>query len=319
MKVIRIGTRGSQLALWQANHVRQALLAAYPQLRVEVEVITTRGDVIVDAVLSKIEGKGLFTKEIEQALHQGRVDLAVHSLKDLPTQLPEGLSLAAILPREDPAEAFIALSARSIDALPSGASVMTGSIRRGAQLLHMRADLKVLPIRGNVPTRLRKFDESGADGLILAMAGMKRLGLAGRVAQRLEPSEFLPACGQGAMAVETRDDDAVARDICGILDDASTRMCVTAERAYLQAMGGGCQAPVGAWGRIEADGKLVLSGFAASTDGRHYVRDEVAVVGNDLQSATQLGHDLAARIRAQGIDDILLELAGQPKLSREDA
>ena len=319
MRVIRIGTRGSHLALWQANHVRHALLATHPQLQVELDVITTRGDVIVDTALSKIEGKGLFTKEIEQALLQRRVDLAVHSLKDLPTQLPDGLSLAAILPREDPAEAFIAMSARSIDALPSGASVMTGSIRRGAQLLHCRGDLKVLPIRGNVPTRLRKFDESGADGLILAMAGLKRLGLAERVAQRLEPLDFLPACAQGAMAVETRDDDAAAQDICRTLDDASTRMCVTAERAYLKAMGGGCQAPVGAWGRVEADGRLVLTAFAASTDGRHYVRDETVLPGPDLNSAVQLGHDLAGRIRAQGVDDIMQEMSRQPKLSREDA
>jgi hydroxymethylbilane synthase len=311
VRLVRIGTRGSALALWQANHVRQALLDHCAGLDVQLVVIATGGDEILshaspDADPAPIPGKGLFTKEIEAALLERKIDLAVHSLKDLPTQSPAGLELSAILQREDPSDAFIGRQAGKISDLPTGASVMTGSPRRAAQLLHMRADLKVLPIRGNVPTRLGKFRQSSADGIILATAGLVRLGLAGQITQRLLSDDFLPAPGQGAIAIQTRQADGEISDLCRLLDHLPTRLCVSAERAYLAAMGGGCRTPIGAWARFQSDGRLALTGMIGSQAGRHLARDYVESPGcTTLQQACELGHHLAEAICSQGIDDIL--------------
>ena len=333
MTAIRIGTRGSDLAMWQADFVRQALLNHCPGLEIELVVITTGGDEGLDkldknkpgadnSVAGSVQnpGKGLFTKEIEDALLERKIDLAVHSLKDLPTQLPEGLGISAVMEREDPADAFIGRGVAKISNLPRWACVMTGSPRRAAQLLHIRPDLKVLPIRGNVPTRLRKFRQSGADGLILALAGLKRLGLADQVTERLLSDDFLPAPGQGAMAIETRQSGGELSDLCRRLDHLPTRLCVSAERAYLSAMGGGCRAPIGAWAQFQADGRLVLTGMISSSDGKRLVRDSVESPNcTTPQSAIELGHHLAEVICARGINDILHLSGHQLSPGMEDA
>lgn len=319
MTALRIGTRGSELALWQSRHVRQALMAAHPGLEVELEIISTRGDRILDKALDKIPGKGLFTKELEESLLAGTVDLAVHSLKDLPTQQPPGLELAAICVREDPADAFIARDCVTLDRLPRGASIMTGSLRREAQLRHLRPDVKVLPLRGNVPTRIRKFRESAADGLILARAGLVRLGLDSHISQRLEPAEFLPACGQGAMAIETRSGRPDLTQLCSALDDMRTRICVGAERAFLSAMGGGCQAPLGAFACVPQGRDLpVLVAMAASLDGARLVRKTATAAAATPEAGEELGKRVAELIKAEGIPEILELIAQQPRTSRED-
>ena len=214
MEACVIGTRGSPLAMWQADYVRRALIEAHPGLEVRIEIIRTTGDVLLEPPLARIGGTGVFTKEIENALLKRQVDLAVHSLKDLPTQLADGLRLAAVLKREDPADALVARDGRSLAQLPAGAKVLTGSLRRQAQLLHRRPDLKIAQMRGNVQTRLDKFDASDASAMLLACAGLARLNLSGRITERLDPAEFLPACGQGALAVEVRADDARAAELC---------------------------------------------------------------------------------------------------------
>jgi hydroxymethylbilane synthase len=316
---LRLGTRGSELALWQSRHVREALRQAHPGLEVDLEVISTRGDRVLDRALHQMPGKGLFTKEIEEALLDNRVDLAVHSLKDLPTQLPAGLTLAAILKREDPADAFIGRSGGGLEEIPRNGSVMTGSLRRVAQLKHARPDVQIVPIRGNVPTRLKKFRESDADGLILARAGLVRLGLEDAITRRLLPEEFQPACGQGAMAVEIREGDANVREFLSVLDHAPTRLCVTAERAYLSGMGGGCQAPIGAYARFEGESSMTMNVMAASLDGEKLVRlfDSADVL--NPTDAVEFGLRLAQKVCSLGIAEILELIHGQPKLSEENA
>jgi hydroxymethylbilane synthase len=319
VKTIRIATRGSDLARWQANFVREALLRGRAGLRAELVILTTRGDKILDVALEKIPGKGLFTKEVEEALLREDADLAVHSLKDLPTQSSPGLAIAAILPREDPADALITRGGESLADLRRGAGVMTGSVRRSAQLLHHRPDLAILPVRGNVPTRLRKFDESGADGIVLARAGLVRLGLSGRITQRLDPAEFLPACGQGAMAVQTRAGDREVFDLGRTLDDESTRLCVIAERAFLEALGGGCQAPLGAYATVGPLGELRMTGMVASTAGRRRVTKSADTKGGSVQAAEDLGRRVADLARREGIDDLLRPFQQPPALSQEEA
>ena len=294
---LRIGTRASELAMWQARHVAAALVKAHGGLNVELVTIVTSGDKAADAASSKAAGKGVFTKEIEEALLAGRVDLAVHSLKDLPTQLPDGLAIAAVLEREDPAEALISRSGGGLAEIPQGGAVMTGSPRRSAQLLHARADLKIVPIRGNVSTRVKKFQASGADALMLACAGLIRLGMGGMICERLDPTVFLPACGQGALAVETRRDDKRLTDMAGALDHAPTRISVTAERAFLAGLGGGCQAPIGAYARIEA-GKLAMTVMVASIDGKRIVR-HVDSCEASIEAAGQLGQRMDRYVRDQ--------------------
>ena len=306
MRRIVIGTRGSELALWQANHVRDALLAAHDGLEVDLEIIHTKGDLVLQTPLHKMLDKGLFTKEIESALLERKVDLAVHSLKDLPTELPGGLALAAIGKREDPADVLIGKTNDTLDSLPRGAGLLTGSLRRAAQVLDARSDLDVRPVRGNVATRLRKLDESDAAAIILARAGLVRLGLADRVTQRLDPERFLPACGQGALGIEIRDGDADVAELLVPLDDAPTRAAVTAERTFLAALGGGCQAPIGAFGRIAEGRRLILTGMVSSLDGSRLVRQTVTGSGDD---AAALGRALAEVVCHDGAREILDEIA----------
>jgi len=304
MSRIVIGTRGSPLATWQADFVRTALLAEHKALEVDVQVIRTRGDEALERPLHAIPGKGLFTKEIENALLAGTVDLAVHSLKDLPTELPNGLALSAVTAREDPADVLVCRAGLTLATLPSGAEVLTGSVRRRAQLLHLRRDLKVSPVRGNVQTRLRKLDESDAEALVLARAGLARLGLLDRATERLDPVEFLPACGQGALGIEARADDASLRVLLAPLDDAESRSAVGAERAFLAALGGGCQVPVGAYARIAGDGAaLTITGMVADVDGSGLMRRTVEAPLGGIAAAESLGRRLADLMRrgAEGV------------------
>ena len=342
MKRIVIGTRGSDLALWQANHVRDGLLAAHDGLDVELTVVQTKGDRALETPLHKMLDKGLFTKEIESALLAGTVDLAVHSLKDLPTALPPGLALAAVTPREDPADMLVArrgdrenrdshpfssdsaldntettegkrVTVPIFSRLPRGAAVLTGSLRRTAQLLAARPDLEIRPVRGNVATRLRKLDESDAAATILARAGLKRLGLLDRSAARLDPAAFLPACGQGALGIEIRDGDQALADLLAPLNDATTRAAVTAERTFLADLGGGCQAPFGAYARLADDGATFeINGMVASLDGQQLLQRALSMPTGEVEDGKPLGRALAAALREAGCMDILNDIASPP-------
>ncbi|HVV79152.1 MAG TPA: hydroxymethylbilane synthase [Pseudolabrys sp.] len=265
---LRIGTRGSPLALVQARTVRDRLAAALGRSAdtIELKIIRTTGDTIVDRPLAEEGGKGLFTKEIEEALMRGDIDLAVHSAKDMPTFLPPGLVLAACLEREDPRDVFISAKAKTIAALPQGARVGTASLRRQAIMKRARPDLEVAPLRGNVETRLRKLDGGEADAIILALAGLRRLGLEGRATRIMSADEFLPAAGQGAIAIETREDDATTRALLAKIDHADTSMAVTAERAFLAVLDGSCKTPIGAHAIIEGEA-LRFRGLIARPDG----------------------------------------------------
>jgi hydroxymethylbilane synthase len=282
-----IASRGSQLALWQAHWV-QAQLAARG-LESRIEIIKTTGDKITDVPLAKVGTKGLFTKEIEEALVDGRADLAVHSLKDLPTELPEGLVLAAVPPREDPRDAVVG---RRLADLATGARVGTSSLRRSAQLRKLRPDLKIESVRGNLDTRLRKLDEGQFDAILLAAAGLKRLGWAARIAEILEPTVMCSAVGQGALAIETRPEGA-GFSAARTMDDAATHTAVTAERAVLRTLGGGCQVPIGAHATVMAD-RIRLIGIVASPDGTEVIRAESE--GTDAEALGRaMGEDLLAR------------------------
>jgi hydroxymethylbilane synthase len=315
MKRIVIGTRGSDLALWQSNHVRCALLEAHEDLEVELEIIHTKGDLILQTPLHKMLDKGLFTKEIESALLAEQVDIAVHSLKDLPTELPQGLAVGAIGKRVDPADALIGKTDQTLSQLPHGAPVLTGSLRRAAQMLDVRSDLDIRPVRGNVATRLRKLDESGAVAIILASAGLVRLGLGDRITHRLDPEVFLPACGQGALGIEVRDGDSQVADLLSPLDDMPTRLAVTAERTFLSTLGGGCQAPIGAFGRISENDELLLTGMVSTLDGSQLIKQETKSSELTVQAAAALGAELAQSVCQAGAREILDEIAANaPKL-----
>lgn len=290
---LRLGTRSSPLARWQAEHIAARLTA----LGIDVEMIhiTTQGDVKAGP-LGQIGGQGLFTKEIQRALLDDRIDLAVHSLKDLPTEHVEGLTLAAVPERESPGDVLVSNQVKSLDALPKGARVGTGSTRRKAQLLHARPDLQILDIRGNVDTRLRKLDEGEYDAIVLAEAGLTRLGLTDRIAQVLPRSMMLPAVGQGALGVEARSTDTNTLVLLAPLNDAATRHAVLAERAMLRALRGGCLAPVGAWGRIEA-GELQLDGVVLNADGTQRLH---AAGTAHPDAAETLGEQIAQELLAQG-------------------
>jgi hydroxymethylbilane synthase len=301
---LRIGTRSSALALWQANWVRQRLEEAHPGLRVELVEIQTKGDKILDAPLSKIGDKGLFTREIERALLDGEIDLAVHSLKDLPTTLPQGLTLGAVSEREDPRDALVSKGAASLADLPKGGTVATGSLRRRAQLLHLRPDLRVVDIRGNVQTRLRKFDESNWDGMIMARAGLVRLGLKERIACDLGSAQMLSAVSQGALGLEIREGDTVTAEWITPIECATTRAATTAERAFLHALEGGCQVPVAALGQM-VEGWLDLEGLVVSLDGHCYLRGRTR---GPADKAEQIGSGLADVLLADGADEVLREI-----------
>jgi len=295
-----IASRGSQLALWQARWV-QAQLAALGHDSI-VEIIKTTGDKITDVPLAKVGGKGLFTKEIEEALLDGRADLAVHSLKDLPTELPAGLALAAVPDREDPHDAIVG---KRLAELPQGARVGTSSLRRAAQLRNLRPDLTIESVRGNLDTRLRKLDEGQYDAVVLAAAGLKRLGWAGRIAEILPSEVMCPAVGQGALAIETRTEGA-GRDACAALDHLETHQSVTAERGLLAALGGGCQVPIGAHASAH-NGRLKLRALVASPDGSEIVRGEAE---GPVADAEALGRALGADLLARGARRILEAVEG---------
>jgi len=300
-----IGSRGSKLALWQAEQAKARLLALNPEIDIRVEIIKTTGDVKTDP-LSVIGGKGVFTKELEDALLDGRIDLAVHSLKDLPTVLPDGLTISAICKRDDPRDALVVrddLKARggSILNLPDNAVVGTSSQRRVAQLKSLRGDVVVKDVRGNVDTRLRKLDEGQYDALILASAGLRRLELEHRIDAAISSEEMVPAVGQGAIAIETRADDAVVIEITGALDHEETRLCCLAERAFLRSLGGGCQFPIAGHAIIE-DGELKLDGLVATPDGSKILRDQLS---GSVENTDEIGSALAALLIERGANSIL--------------
>jgi len=303
-QTIIIGTRGSQLALWQANWVKAEIENRYPALEVEIKVISTKGDRVLDVSLPKLgeQGKGLFTKELEDAILERRVDLAVHSLKDLPTELPAGLHIGAICEREDVRDALVARdSIRSFNELPDRAVIGTSSLRRQAQLRAARHDLVIEPVRGNVDTRLRKLGEGQFDAIVLAAAGLYRLGHADRITEHLSEDLMLPAVGQGALAIESRADDDEVNAIVRTLDHESTRLACTAERALLKGLGGGCLVPIAAHATIEA-GVMTLKGLVANPDGSEIVRGRKR---GKREEAEVIGRQLAVELLARGAGSLL--------------
>ncbi|SFR95460.1 hydroxymethylbilane synthase [Dyella sp. OK004] len=299
--ILRIATRKSALALWQAEHVAAGLRAAHPGLTVELVPMTTRGDEILDKPLATIGGKGLFLKELEVAMLEGRADLAVHSLKDVPSELEPGFALPAILPRADAADAFISNDYADLKALPLGARVGTSSLRRQAQLRAVRPDLTLLDLRGNVGTRLSKLDAGHYDAILLACAGLERLGLSERIRGRLAAPDWLPAPGQAAIAIEARSDQPAVLKLLSALDDAETRLAVTAERAMNQALGGSCTVPVGAWCVVTERG-LHLRGMVGDAASGRLLHAEA---GSDSDQAEALGRQVADALFAQGAASFL--------------
>ncbi|MBW1980571.1 MAG: hydroxymethylbilane synthase [Deltaproteobacteria bacterium] len=304
---LRIGTRGSVLALWQANWVKAELLAAHDGLTVDLVAIKTKGDKIVDVPLARVGGKGLFVKEIEEALLDGRIDLAVHSVKDMPAELPPGLHLAATPTRDDCRDALLCKKGSCLADLPPGAVVGTSSLRRAAQLLHQRPDFHIQTLRGNVDTRLRKLETEGYDAIILAAAGLHRLGLQRVITEYLGPETMLPAVGQGALGIETRIDDAATNDMVQALVHQPTMAAVKAERSFLHRLQGGCQVPIGALALLE-NGRLALTGMVADLQGRRLIRRKLQ---GEVAEAELLGAQLATEILAGGGEEILKEIYGQ--------
>src|SRR5712671_334938 len=302
---LRIGSRGSQLALWQANHI-SALLHARGHA-VEIEIIHTTGDKITDVALAKVGTKGMFTKEIEEALVAGRVDLAVHSLKDLPTELSPGFEIAAITEREDPRDAFCSRQYSRIEDLPQGARVGTSSLRRQAQLKAIRPDLDIHPLRGNVDTRLRKLEQGEYDGLILASAGLKRLGKTELMKHVIPGETMCPAAGQGALGIEIREGDTTTREKLKFLDDPAARAATTCERALLNRMGGGCQVPIGALAELR-NGKMHLEAIVADPDGNKLLRESRA---GSIDSPEELGNEVGEALLRRGGDEILAAVYGR--------
>lgn len=296
MHTLRIATRKSPLALWQTEHVAARLRAAHPGLDVELVAMSTRGDEVLDRSLAAIGGKGLFLKELELAMLRGEADCAVHSLKDVPMELEPGFALPAILPRADHADAFVSPRFAGIDALPQGAVVGTSSLRRQAQLRALRPDLVLRDLRGNVNTRLAKLDAGEYDAIVLACAGLERLGLHERIRLRLDAPHWLPAPAQGAIAIECRSDDAATHALCAALDDADTRLCVEAERAMNRALHGSCHVPVAALARLEG-GRLSLQGLVGSAHDGVQVRAEGEGARHEGEA---LGRDVAGRLLAAG-------------------
>lgn len=300
MRDLRVGTRGSALALRQTSQVVEQLKSLCPDLRIETSIIKTKGDRILDVPLARIGDKGLFVKEIETALLNGEVDFAVHSMKDLPTRLPEGLCIAAVPTRVDASDVLISNGYGLAD-LPTHARIGSSSLRRRSQLLSYRADFEISDLRGNLDTRLRKLDEGEFDAIVLAFAGLCRMGWTDRITERIPPEVCLPAVGQGALAIQARADDGELVDLLSMLDDPPSRLAVTAERSLLEALGGGCQVPVGALGCM-SDGILRLRGVVASISGDRLVRAEVS---GDPTRADSLGAELAEVLLSSGADDIL--------------
>lgn len=303
-KELRIGTRGSQLALYQANWVKEKLIQTHPPLKVTLITIKTTGDKIQDAPLAKIGGKGLFVKEIEEALIQKRVDLAVHSIKDVPTELPQTLHLSAITTREDPRDILISKDGRQLRDLPQRAKIGTSSLRRQAQLLHFRGDFELIPLRGNLDTRLRKLERMNLDGIVLAMAGVKRLGLEARITEVIPIEISLPAVGQGALGIETRKEDEEVEGRIHFLNDPESAISVSAERAFLKRLEGGCQVPIAAFAQI-VDSHLQIDGLVGTVDGKQLVKHHLE---GPLEKAETLGTELAEILLGKGAREILDEI-----------
>jgi hydroxymethylbilane synthase len=302
MKKVRIGTRGSQLALYQADAVASYLRSSRQGIEPEIVKIKTTGDKVLDSPLSKIGDKGLFTREIERALLDNEIDCAVHSLKDLPTELPEGLAIIAFSAREDVRDALIAQDGMKLLELPKGSTVATGSLRRRSQLMHLRSDLNLVDIRGNLNTRLRKLKEEGYAGMLLAFAGIKRLGMADKVTEVLKPETMLPAVGQGIIAVEARESDDAMKELMKGYNVADSEVAALAERAFLGRLEGGCQVPIGVYTSF-AD--KTVRGMVASLDGETIIEGSV---GLDEKNPIKTGNELAAKLLSLGADKILSEI-----------
>ena len=298
---LRIATRKSQLALWQAEYVRDTLLLHHPDLNVELVKMSTQGDKILDTPLAKVGGKGLFVKELEKSLLEGETDIAVHSMKDVPVELPEGLHLSTICPREDPRDAFVSNNYSTFESLPKGARLGTSSLRRQCQLAALRPDLNIIDLRGNVNTRLKKLDEGEYDAIILAAAGLKRLQFEDRITEFLSPDISLPAIGQGAVGIECRQDDDWVNELLAPLNDPDTATRVAAERAMNHRLQGGCQVPIAGYAELE-HGVLLMRGLVGRTDGSEIIRGEIAGPPED---AAQLGRVLADDLLERGAGSIL--------------
>jgi hydroxymethylbilane synthase len=304
IRTLTIATRESQLALWQARHIQARLQALYPGLEVRLLGMTTTGDQILDSPLAKIGGKGLFVKELEVAMEEGRADIAVHSMKDVPMNLPAGFVLAVTGEREDPRDAFVSNQYQGLQELPDGSVVGTSSLRRSSQLKARFPNLRIETLRGNVQTRLRKLDEGQYSAIILAAAGLKRLGLAERIAAILPPEDSLPAVGQGALGIECRAGRPELLKLLAPLNHAETEACVAAERAMSRRLGGSCQVPIGGFAQMEA-GRIRLRAFVSSLDGRRMLRGEASDAPAEAEA---MGTRLAEELLAKGADAILAEL-----------
>lgn len=301
---LRIATRKSLLALWQAEHVARALRRLYPDLQVEMVQMSTQGDKILDTPLAKVGGKGLFVKELERGLLRGEADIAVHSMKDVPVDMPEDLHIAVICEREDPRDAFVSNHWQQLDSLPTGAKVGTSSLRRQSQVRERRPDFRVLNLRGNVQTRLAKLDRGDYDGIVLAAAGLKRLDLTGRIRERVAPEASLPAIGQGAVGIECRKDDADTERLIQALDHGPTRIRIRAERALNERLAGGCQVPIAGYAEL-TDGRLWLRAFVGQPDGAKVLRGEREGTPAEAEA---MGTSLAEELLRRGADKILAEV-----------
>lgn len=304
MNTIRIATRGSKLALWQAHHISGLLRAQYPGLTVDLNIIKTKGDKILDVPLAKIGGKGLFVKEIEEALLAGEADIAVHSMKDVPAELPEGLKLGIIPEREQPTDSFLSVDYADVASLPAGARVGTSSLRRQTQLMGMRRDLCILSLRGNLDTRVNKLLAGEFDAIIVATAGMNRLGLTAPKMQELAPPQFFPAVAQGALGIEYRADRPELDGMLAFLDHAPSRVCVQAERSFLFGLDGGCQVPIAGFATLSGD-QITLTGLVADLCGDRVIRRQASAPSH---AALELGADVAKAVLAAGGQDILDEV-----------
>ncbi len=302
--IIKIGTRGSQLALWQANWVKSALEKINDSLTVELTIIKTKGDKILDVPLAKVGGKGLFVKEIEEALLTEKIDLAIHSMKDMPSELPDGLCIGAIPERETPNDVLLSGKNLCLSDLPQGATVGTSSLRRSSQLMRVRPDIHIVPLRGNIDTRIKKLKSGQMDAIILAAAGVKRLNFQDEITEYIEPSIMLPAVGQGALCIEIRKNDARISELTSRLDDHTTRVTVLGERAFLHRLEGGCQVPIAAHGKLEHQ-ELSITGLVADLDGTKIIKETLK---GPEESFERLGIELAEQLLKKGAGDILEKL-----------
>jgi hydroxymethylbilane synthase len=298
---ITIGTRGSALALWQAEWVKAAIVNHYPSLSVNLEIIKTKGDKILDVPLAKVGGKGLFVKEIEEALLDGRIDLAVHSMKDMPAEIPDGLCIGAVPERETPNDVLISKRNLPLSKLPEGSKIGTSSLRRSSQLLNLRPDFIIEPLRGNLGTRIKKLETEGLDAIVLAAAGVKRLNMEDKISEYIDLNALLPAVGQGALCIESRKNDPDINEIISKLDHPATHQIITGERAFLHRLEGGCQVPMAAYGTIK-NSELTITGIVAEIDGSRIIKQ---IITGPVTDAAKIGKELAERLIDMGAGEIL--------------